>query len=174
MRDKEKMRPLTNAEQNLIEDSLWIVNTVLKNESLQCDNDLRQSAILYMCECLLRFDCTKNIKWSTYAYRNISLFIKRTNAKQKFMSSKIVDVDIIDLKESRNNNYEDLNVSPRECLLSHLTPKELEIWAYLSQGYKGNELCDILGYNIGRIYSILQSIKFKARGIKQQIKEKNY
>ena len=47
---------LTAIQQKEIEDSVWVVNTALKRQGLSCNEDLRQSAILYMCECLLRYD----------------------------------------------------------------------------------------------------------------------
>ena len=73
---------LTAIQQKEIEDSEWVVNTALKRQGLSCNEDLRQSAILYMCECLLRYDPTKGIKWTTFAYKNVYLFIKRTYKKE--------------------------------------------------------------------------------------------
>ena len=39
---------LTKEQQNIIENSIWVVNTALKKQGLQKDSDLRQNEILYL------------------------------------------------------------------------------------------------------------------------------
>ena len=44
---------LTKEQQHTIENSIWVVNTALQKQGLSSDEDLRQSAILYMCKCIV-------------------------------------------------------------------------------------------------------------------------
>ena len=70
------------------------INTALKKQGLQENEDLRQSAILYMCKCLERFDPTKNIKWTTFAYKNIYLYIKREHNKEAAKQALLISTEL--------------------------------------------------------------------------------
>ena len=74
---------LTNEQQKQIENSLWVVNTVLKKQGIDYNEDMRQSAIMYMCECLLRYDPDKGVKWTTYAYKNFIVVIYASEDNRK-------------------------------------------------------------------------------------------
>lgn len=78
---------LTAAQQKDITDSIWVVNSALKKLGFSYDEDLRQQAILYMCRCRMRFDESRNVKWTTYAYSNIYMYLKRT-LKARFEKEK--------------------------------------------------------------------------------------
>lgn len=155
---------LSRNQQEIIENSLWVVNTALKRQGFQADEDLRQSAILYMCKCLERFDPDKNIKWSTYAYKNVYLFIMRNHAKQQLKQSSILNEDVSACKlpiESPLNNNESkyvLNSLKKVC-----TPEERLVIELKLQGYTVVEISSIIGCNIYRVNTLVQSIKNKAR-----------
>ena len=68
---------LTGEQQRIIEDSLWIVGAVGKRLRVK-DEDARSEAVLYMIQCLDRFDPSKGVKWETYAYKNVYLYMSRT------------------------------------------------------------------------------------------------
>ena len=72
---------LTDEQRRLVEDSAWIVNTVLQRQELNHDEDLRQEAYLHLCRCATRFDATRGIKWDTYAYTSLFLHIKKINGR---------------------------------------------------------------------------------------------
>src|SRR5574344_1642765 len=101
---------LTAEQQNIIENSIWVVNTALKRQGLTYNKDLRQSAIVYMCECLTRFDPSRNIKWTTYAYKNVYLFIKRTHKKECLKCNMEIGDDVVNIDTTADPVEYDENI----------------------------------------------------------------
>lgn len=162
---------LSMEQQEIIENSLWVVNTALKRQGLQTDEDLRQMAILYMCKCLERFDPSKNIKWTTYAYKNVFLYIKRTHGKENKKRSMFVDDDIMDLQEPQKLPIDDpelFNESKYmvEQIKAVCSPEESQIIELKRQGYKVVEISSIMKCSTSKINGCMQSIKEKAREMK--------
>lgn len=162
---------LSLQQQETIENSLWVVNTALKRQGLQADDDLRQSAILYMCKCLESFDPTKNIKWTTYAYKNVFLFIRRTHGKEMRKLSMVVEDDIYDIKEPLKIPLEEPLVSNEskyrvERIKAILDPKERQILELKLQGYKFAEIGELMGWSISKVNNCMRAIKEKARDIR--------
>lgn len=161
---------LSLEQQNIIENSIWVVNTALKRQGLQADEDLRQSAILYLCKCIERFDPTKKIKWTTYAYKNIFLYIKRTHGKENKKSSMFVDDDIMDLQEPQNLPIDDrelFNDSKYmvEQIKAVCSPEERQIIEFKLQGYKVIEIGALMGCSASKVNGCMQSIREKAKEI---------
>ena len=152
---------LTATQQKEIEDSEWVVNTALKRQGLSCNEDLRQSAILYMCECLLRYDPTKGIKWTTFAYKNVYLFIKRTHKKENKRTQYECDCDddlmLIGGQQNQQNTF------IVENIMDLCTPNEKKILMLKLQGYKYGEISVKLHCSISKINNYMQSIRAKTR-----------
>ena len=150
---------LTATQQKEIEDSEWVVNTALKRQGLSCNEDLRQSAILYMCECLLRYDPTKGIKWTTFAYKNVYLFIKRTHKKENKRTQYECDCDddlmLIGGQQNQQNTF------IVENIMDLCTPNEKKILMLKLQGYKYGEISVKLHFSISKINNYMQSIRAK-------------
>lgn len=150
---------LTAIQQKEIEDSEWVVNTALKRQGLSCNEDLRQSAILYMCECLLRYDPTKGIKWTTFAYKNVYLFIKRTHKKEHKRTQYECDCDddlmLIGGQQNQQNTF------IVENIMDLCTPNEKKILMLKLQGYKYGEISVKLHCSISKINNYMQSIRAK-------------
>ena len=150
---------LTATQQKEIEDSEWVVNTALKRQGLSCNEDLRQSAILYMCECLLRYDPTKGIKWTTFAYKNVYLFIKRTHKKENKRTQYECDCDddlmLIGGQQNQQNTF------IVENIMDLCTPNEKKILMLKLQGYKYGEISVKLHCSISKINNYMQSIRAK-------------
>lgn len=161
---------LSREQQNIIENSIWVVNTALKKQGLQSDDDLRQSAILYMCKCLTRFDPTKNIKWTTFAYKNVYLFIKRTHLKQREKESYLVGGDVFYTAEQKEDRdlYELENARQTIAnIKSKCTQEECQFIDLKLTGFKGTEISQIMKCSTSKVICCMQSIKEKARGIKR-------
>ena len=160
---------LSEEQQKTIENSIWVVNTALKKQGLQADEDLRQDAILFMCKCLQKFDPSKNIKWTTYAYRNVFLYIKRIHHKQVKKNSMLVCDDLVFPQKTITKPIE-LNES--SFLLDEIkekcTPKEREIIELKLLGYRSMEIGAIMGYSQSSINAYMQLIKEKAKEIKDE------
>lgn len=159
---------LSLEQQNIIENSIWVVNTSLKRQGLQADEDLRQSAILYMCKCLERFDPSKDIKWTTYAYKSVFLFIRRTHGKEMKKRSIFVDDDIFNLIEPVASPLEEpimFNESKHiiDSIKAVCSPEESKIIELKKQGYKVVEISQIMRCSTSKINGCMQSIKEKAK-----------
>lgn len=162
---------LSEKQQKTIENSIWVVNTALKRQGLQSNEDLRQSAILYMCKCLERFDPNKNIKWTTYAYKNVFLFIRRTHNKEVKKMSVIVSDDIFNLREPLKQPLEETEaINQSKYRLDEVkaicSAEERLIIDFKLKGLTAYEISTIIKCSTSRINSCMQSIKEKARSIK--------
>lgn len=157
---------LSKEQQDIIENSIWVVNTALKQQGLQANEDLRQSAILYMCKCLERFDPTKNIKWSTYAYKNVFLYIKRTHYKETKKQSFLVSDDVIfpQLADECQTTLDESSYLLEE-ILKRCTKREQQIVKLKLQGYKVFEISEIVGCSQSKVNTYMQSIKDKFKEI---------
>lgn len=159
---------LSKEQQNTIENSIWVVNTALKRQGLQNDEDLRQSAILYMCKCLERYDPTKGIKWTTYAYKNIFLYIKKKYSEECKVALAIVDEDIFSLEATSLPIDEDMAYNDKYVLQKMklvCTSEECKVLELKKQGYRGAELCGLMGCSRNKISGYIKSIRAKARQI---------
>lgn len=159
---------LSSEQQDIIENSIWVVNTALKKQGLQADEDLRQSAILYMCKCLERFDPNKNIKWTTYAYKNVYLFIKRNHLKEFRANSHIIPDDIFNLVEPIHEEdcFAIDGSSPIILAIrEQCTEEECQVLDLKLQGYKRAEISQIMRCSTSKVTCCMQSIKEKAREI---------
>lgn len=159
---------LSLEQQEIIENSLWVVNTALKRQGLQADEDLRQSAILYMCKCLERFDPSKDIKWTTYAYKSVFLFIRRTHGKEMKKRSMFIDDDIFNLIEPVSSPIDEPTMfNERKHIIDSIkavcSPEENQIIELKRQGYKVVEISSIMKCSTSKINGCMQSIKEKAR-----------
>lgn len=149
---------LTAEQQNIIENSIWVVNTALKRQGLTYNEDLRQSAIVYMCECLMRFDPSKNIKWTTFAYKNVYLYIKRTYKKEHKRTQYECDDDLMLIEEPIEPKQDIFIV---EDIMALFTPNEKKILMLKLQGYKYGEISIKLHCSISKINNYMRSIRAK-------------
>lgn len=151
---------LTAIQQKEIEDSVWVVNTALKKQGLSYNEDLRQSAILYMCECLLRYDPTKGIKWTTFAYKNVFLYIKRIYKKDcKKIQNECNDYSMITMitEEPKQDTLFTKDI------MDLCTIDERNVLMLKLRGYKHKEIGTILHCSISKINNYMQSIKSKIK-----------
>lgn len=158
---------LSLEQQNIIENSIWVVNTALKKQGLQADKDLRQSAILYMCGCLQRFDPNRNIKWTTYAYKNVYLYIKREHQKEVNVQSHLIDEDFFDIEPAENEQNNEFNNSFNrfkvQKIMEICTKEEKRVLKLKMCGYKCEEISKIMQCSTSKTNICMQNIKKKAR-----------
>ena len=152
---------LTAEQQQIVEDSIWVVNTALKKQGLSADEDLRQSAILYMCKCLLRFDPEKNIKWTTYAYKNVYLYILRVHRKEVQKKSRVMGEDLFAVLHKDMDFNESVIILDK--VFSLCTPEERQVLELKRQGYRSAEIGQILGFTHAKVNLCLHEIREKAK-----------
>lgn len=157
---------LNDKQRKIIEDSMWIINTVLKKNNLTKDLDLKQTATLYMCKCLLRFDDSKNVKWSTYAYKSLSFYIKRVHAREQIKKSRIIPQDVFDVINALN---EHTDIDDEECyindILSHYDEQERVIIKLKLNGFNRKEICKATNMSVKKIGQCMASIGEKYKEI---------
>lgn len=158
---------LTNEQRQMVESSIWVVNTALKKQGLECDKDLKQDALLCMCQCAERFDASKGIKWTTYAYKTVYLYIKRTHSKEQKKASYIVKDDLFDLGEQIEEpmyEYDDDAPSHRlRKVMSICTPNETALLKAKLQGFNHTEIADQMSCSKSKVDITMKSVKEKAR-----------
>lgn len=158
---------LSTEQQDIIENSIWVVNTALKRQGLQADNDLRQSAILYMCKVLERYNPEKDIKWTTFAYKNVYLFIKRTHRKeinkQKYLVGDVFCLPMQFYDEKLGK--EEMAKQTLNAIKSRCTPRECKFLELKMMGYKGVEIKEIMKCSKSSIINFMRSIKKKVKNI---------
>lgn len=153
---------LSKEQQKLVEDNLWVVNTALQKQGLSMQEDLKQDAILYMCKCVMRFDSTKNVKFTTYAYRNVYLYIKRTHAKNCKEKARFVDEDVFDLVEKPRAEPSKTAIDELEDFNDFCEDDEIEILELKRQGYKVAEISQKTGISKNMISTKMRNIRDKA------------
>lgn len=157
---------LTPEQQKIIENSLWVVNTALQRQGLSRNNDLRQSAIEYMCKCLRRYNADKMTKWTTYAYKNVYFFIKRTRKHQRsinYYERNCIEIDLFE-KESEDYAREFVMQLKAQCTDLENTILDLKL-----KGYSSIEIGRLLNLTEVKVGKIFKAIKEKAMIIRQNL-----
>lgn len=161
---------LSEEQKQMVEDSLWVVNAVLKKQGLQRNEDIRQDAILYMCQCVQRYVPSKNIKWTTYAYKNIELFVKRFSKKQKqkeipkesFGEEKVISAIV-------TRQYNDYAISESRCSINEIntvcSDVERQIINLKVKGYTEKEIAKNLNINPTAIRVHMKHVIRKSREV---------
>jgi len=153
---------MTVEQQKQIEDSLWVVDAVLKRLKRQGDEDLRQDLFLYMCKCIQRFDVSRGTKWTSYAYESLYLYALRTLAKEKKLTEPLVSEEkFFYLSDNGAGENELIETCQAYCITITLTPDERAVAEYIMQGYCLSDISRILRRPPKRIRELKAEIKRK-------------
>ena len=160
---------LNDSQRKLVESSIWVVNTALKKQGYEKDQDLKQDALLYMCQCAEKFDDTKGVKWTTYAYKNVYLFIKRTKAKERKRESAVLEDDLFDLCETTEEIFDDTRTYDNakikfDKIVALCTPQERQILQQKVCGYTHPQIAKQM--NCTTYY-----VNNKMRGLRKKVKD---
>lgn len=159
------MKHLTAEQQGIIEDSLWVVNTALQRQGLSHSVDLKQQAVLYMCTCLLRFEPSKNVKWTTFAYKNVYLYLKKAVAKEKHRQSLEKSEDLLELCESSVVRAPFLDNLVVEEVFARCSGEEKSVLQLKMQGYTYGEISSLLKCSVSRAKYLMSSIRKRIKPI---------
>lgn len=160
---------LNDEQRRLVETSIWVVNTVLKKQGLEGNKDLKQDALLYMCKCAERFNEEKGVKWTTFAYKNVYLYIKRIHAKQVQKASYVVKQDLFDLGNTLNEPQAEPLYNEQRYkiggIMAICTDKEKELLEAKLQGYTYPEIAIKMNCSASQINNAMKNIQNKARNM---------
>lgn len=159
---------LTQEQKDMIMSAMWVVNTILKKYELSTDDDMRQNAILYLCKCARRFDTSKEVQWTTYAYRNLYFFVRRTYARQKLVEGRYiaqgeVGENIVDTADVDEQVSAQMTL---EKIYNILTQRERAVFILAYKGLNFTEIGKELNITAERTRQIWKRIKYKARQFK--------
>ena len=156
---------LTQDQQDKIINSEWVINSVLNKLGCLGNEDLKQSAWMYMCQCIQRFDSTKDVKWTTFAYKNILLYIKRMRSEQRKKDNMIIDEDAYDLVETYDieENVSHETMQKLRNLYEVCNDDERRYMDLKVAGYKNHEVRVIAGWGKRKLYKNIKRIKEKAQ-----------
>ena len=152
---------LTGEQQRIIEDSLWIVGAVGKRLRVK-DEDARSEAVLYMIQCLDRFDPSKGVKWETYAYKNVYLYMSRTLKLKQEKESRTVEVEeFVYTPSSDNVEEEAIRRLSVEAVFAALKPKERSVATLIAQGDSFASIAEMRGCSHQAVSCMWKRIKKK-------------
>lgn len=161
---------LTESEKEIVLNSLWVVNSVLKELGESSNQDLRQFGIMYMCQCLKRYDSSKGCKWTSFAYNSLMFKVKQKRDKEYNRHKNLVsDTELYSLSspfdEDRANAVAVLNQ-----IKELLTDKELTVVEQKLKGYSLTDIAKQMGISRTYIGKLWRSIKDKATPLKTNYK----
>ena len=161
---------MTPEKENMILECGWVVNTVLNNLNMRSE-DYSQIAMLYLCGLVDKYDATKNVKWTTYAYNNLTLYLKHYRKVER-KKDQVYDI-ITNFDTAANSIPQELDIffidnENISKLLIKLTPMEKRLLQMRLEGYKMREMAECLGYSMGYINKQIDSIKKKARKLYEE------
>lgn len=158
---------LTDEQRKRVEWSAWIVNTVLKEQGLSWDMDLKQEAALWLCKCAQRFDPARGVKWSTYAYRSVYLRIKRLHDIRRINEAKRYDYECKTAEVGFS--IEDGSAARIMCekIAQLCDEQELSVLRYRYEGYTWDEVTRLMRLSHCKVAQLWKSICAKARGEKK-------
>lgn len=156
--------------EQVIQNSMWIVNTVLKEQKLQLDDDLRQDACLYLIKCYDRFDSSKGVKWSTYAYKSIYLYVLRVNAKNKAVENKCEHNEVPILNRADKDMEEQVATTfLLKEIRNFITPEEKKIFDLLYKGYSAKQISKMINKSYTYVLCLVKNIKWKASKLNKPV-----
>lgn len=158
------MKKLSPDEKNEIEQSLWVVNAVLKKQGQSGDEDLRQEACLYLMECYRRYDKRFGVKWTTYAYKSIYLFVKRSIASKKKEENTVVGGETYETAKAANGKEEEYNIGYKE-LYEICNEQERKVLELRYIGYTRPEICEEIQTSEYYVNGIIKTLKEKAKNL---------
>lgn len=161
------MQQLTAEQRETIKNSLWVVNTVLKEQGLQDDQDMRSQAVLYLCKCLLRYDQNRGVKWTTYAYKSVYLFVTRRHASEKTNEARFVGEDQMadipdETADTETQTHNRLLIARIRKLLDE---KEQQVFDLKLQDYSTTQIAEQLDCSRESVRLRWLSIQQKAKSL---------
>lgn len=155
---------LTAEQKKDIEESAWVVNAVLKRLGLSKDADMRQTAYLYLCESRQRYSPDHNTKWTTYAYKNVYLRVRKEQRRQHAYDERFVsDTDFLfDCEvDDEIKGIDDRQMI--DCASAHFTEREKKVVSMQAQKYTLKEIGSEIGFSTTTVQNTIASARKKAK-----------
>lgn len=155
---------MTQAEQELVLNNLWIVNTVCKQLHIK-DYDIRADLTLFLCELVSKVDKGRENKPETYLFKSVYLRALRLlkNANKKRLMEFCVD----DLMYKVANTTIDIDNIVKADIIKQCAENDYEkrVIEMLECGAKTSDIAIALKCNIKDIYKVKNQIATRAKSI---------
>lgn len=148
-----------NAEHTaLVENNIGIVGACMKRLKIR-DEDLFQDACLQLCRCAEKFSPALNVKFSTYAFRCVYLFLLRQILAKHEYERKFSPVPI----EQLNLQTDDTTAlfCDVKGLLQCLSEKEQELVMLRIKGMTYREIAMKIGKSRAYVGNYFKDIQYK-------------
>lgn len=160
---------LTTEQQELVENGLWVVNAVLKRLNQRGNEDLRQEAMLYLCELATKWNVAKGRKWTSYAYQRVYFFAlhgaQKGNTIRQREELRSVLPDSIAPSLDDDARYA---VEIVEELYKRLNEVQREVLYLRVQGCTHKDISAKLGISYKRVTQIETEIKHAAEKLRAE------
>ena len=157
---------LTEQEKQTILNSMWVVNTVLKELDCSKNKDYKQLAILLLHKCIKLYDASKGVKWTTYAYNFLYLKLKSQKSKDYAKRQMIASENGLHFVSIPFNEERATAVATLTQLKKLLTEQEIFVLEQKQLGYSLTEISKKLNRSHTYTSKLWQSIKDKATPLK--------
>lgn len=156
---------MTDIERERVESSGWIVSAVVSRLRPK-DEDLSQSIYLYLCYCAKRYDETRGVKWTTYAFKNAyyyGLMLVKEECQREYKLCYDIPEEIL-ADEDIEADID--NISEINELCNNLNEIQKTIIELKYAGYKNNEIRKELGLGKNTYFKEIKKIHQVARKLK--------
>lgn len=152
---------LNESQKKTVQNSLWIIHTVLKELNVKGNADLKQIGWLALCKAVLKFDKNKGTQWNTYAYTCVyRLVCREINYSYRTHKTEVSIENFYSIQEEQLDNEQQIENKVRvKNLLSSCSEKEKTILQLLMQGYTQKDIGNKIGLCAGSIKKIIKRIR---------------
>jgi RNA polymerase sigma factor (sigma-70 family) len=155
---------LNDIQRDLIKNNLWVVNTAIKRLNLQGNEDYCQMGKLYLCQCTERFNEAKGVKFTTYAYKNVYLYLKRIRAKEISENNLYTDIDV----DIAGANVVEVVQTCTTISKLPLNKTQKQILRMKANGYTLKETAKDLKCSISKVEQNLRKTKSKLKNLEKE------
>lgn len=145
--------------EELLNNNIWVLNTVLQKLGLEKDEDMRQEGLICIWLCARKYKPESGVKFSTYAYKSAYFHILKLKQKEIERQKQIVSADkIFSLADKEKTPAEIYQI---KAIVNSLSGKTKQCAIYLSQGYSKAEIKSRLNLSTKSLNTIINSIRRK-------------
>lgn len=153
---------LSDEQRTLVESHIWVVYAVMKKHRI-ADNDLCSDALLYLCTVALRFDPERGVKFSTYAYTNTELYVKRRLKEEKKKQERVIVGLPEYLSATQSTEDEALSKVQVEACYNCMSKKAKIVAHAVQDGLPLNAACAVIGSTRQSVQQIWKRAKEKVK-----------
>lgn len=151
------MDKLTKKQQQMVEESVWVVHTCLAKLGETTNEDLRQIGYMYLCNLVTRYDHKKGAKWTTYAYSCMLWHLSKHLNRQRKVENR--QNELFDCCQNEEIDIETM-IESKDCY-SILTEQEKEFAEYRAVKLTYKEIADKMNMSVPQLKRLEKGARCK-------------